>query len=101
MDPDRDQRWWELGFGYEDVIDAWQDDRLARAIELAWNAARRPSDVDVWWISSGDEYAFRWFLNPAAARLLDEAAVEWRRFVIGRVSRIPPTAHSYLDQISA
>lgn len=88
--------WWVLGFGYEAVVDAWQDARLAGAIERVWNASGRPADVEVWWMASADEYAFRWYLNDAAAKLLDDAQVLWRSFVIGQSDSVPENARSFM-----
>lgn len=88
--------WWVLGFGYDAVVDAWQDARLAGAIERLWLAAGRPEAARVWWTASADEYAFRWYLNDATAKLLDDAQVEWRKFLIGQTGQIPPEAHVFL-----
>jgi hypothetical protein len=90
---------WILGFGYEAVVDAWQDTRLASAIERLWTAAGRPATAMAWWSPSADEYAFRWYLNDATARLLDDAKVSWRNFVIGRVDVPPENAYAFMKPI--
>jgi hypothetical protein len=88
--------WFVLGFDYDDVIDAFQDARLAAAIESLWNAASRPADAQARWEATADEYAFRWYLNDRTARLLDEANVHWRRFIIGQTDVVPAKAFDFL-----
>jgi hypothetical protein len=90
------ESWWVLGFTYDAVVDAWQDARLAAAVERTWADAGRPDDVDVWWAASADDYAFRWYLNGRAAELLDAAQVTWRGFVVGRAEGPPADARCFL-----
>jgi hypothetical protein len=90
--------WWELGFSYEAVIDAWQDARLALAIEKAWNGAAQPAEAEARWMASADEFAFRWFVNGRMAELLDAAGVTWRLYVIRRSTTPPPErARTFLE----
>ena len=88
-----------LGFTYDAVVDAWQDARLASAIERLWVEAQRPAGVDVRWSTSGDDYAFRWYLNRAAGQLLDDGRVTWRCFVIGRVLQPPESTREFLRSL--
>ncbi|MBI4509193.1 MAG: hypothetical protein HY698_06130 [Deltaproteobacteria bacterium] len=92
--------WWELGFGYDVVVDAWQDARLATAIERTWLEAGKPPDAHAWWMASADEYAFRWFLNETLGNILDSAKITWRDFVIGKTERIPPQARPFLPPVA-
>ncbi|MFH0902920.1 MAG: hypothetical protein V2A73_20015 [Pseudomonadota bacterium] len=88
--------WWILGFTYDAVIDAWQDARLADAVSREWENAGRPPLVEVWWCTSADDYAFRWYLNEAAAELLDRANVTWRSFIVGQTTSLPDGARPFV-----
>lgn len=88
--------WWDLAFTYAAVVDAWQDARLAGAIERVWVEAGRPADAEAYWIAAEDEYAFHWYVNDGMAALLDSGRVTWRMFSVGRLLDLPPSARSFL-----
>lgn len=89
--------WYVLGFTYDSVIDAWQDARLADAVERVWETAGRPATAAAFWSTSADDYAFRWYLNPAVASLLDAASVTWRDFIIGEADAPPSDARPFVS----
>ncbi len=84
--------WLILGFSSDDVVMAWQDTRLAEACARAWKAAGKPDDFDVRHGPGDGDYLTHWFVSPAAAAVLDEQAVDWRRFVIGTRAAPPEGA---------
>jgi hypothetical protein len=87
-----------LGFDYEAVVGAWQDVRLADAIDRLWRRAGCPETLRAWWAASADEYAFRWYVNEELARVLDEAKITWRPFVIGRIASVPEDARPFMEE---
>jgi hypothetical protein len=87
---------WILGFDYEAVVGAWQDVRLADAIDRLWRSAGCPPALQAWWAASADEYAFRWYVNEALAQVLDDAHITWRDFVIGRSEGVPGDARPFM-----
>jgi hypothetical protein len=90
-----------LGFDYEAVVGAWQDVRLADAIDRLWRSAGCPAGPQAWWVASADEYAFRWYVNEPLAKVLDAAEITWRTFVIGRAGAVPREARPFIDPASA
>lgn len=89
--------WWILGFSYDAVVGAWQDARLAMAVDKVWHSDACPVYVEAPVGESEGELALRWFLAESAANLLDEAGICWRDFVIGRTNDLPAAAHRLFD----
>jgi hemerythrin-like domain-containing protein len=87
--------WCVLEFRF-DAVEAWQDAQLASAVERAWQAEGCPQEVVLWCEPAADEYAFRWFANEAAVRLLDCAGLSWRQYVIQHRDEVPPRARLLL-----
>ena len=88
--------WFVLGFTPDDVIACWQDSRLARECVRAWQDAGRPADFAVLQAPGEDEHMFTWYVNEAAALLLDSHKIDWRRFLVGVCTAPPPGARSAL-----
>lgn len=74
---------------------AWPDARIAEAIDALRDAPGTPPSAQAWWMPCSDEYASRWFISGQLARLLDEADVVWRTFIIGQ-GHVPAEARPYL-----
>jgi hypothetical protein len=91
----RRERCWVLGFDAGDVVGSWPDARIAEAIDTLWRDAGGPACAQAWWMPCSDQYAFRWYINGQLARMLDEADVPWREFVIGQ-GVVPGEARPYL-----
>jgi hypothetical protein len=89
-------QWFILGFTADDVVLAWQDARLASECVRALNAAGKPREFRILQSSGDDEHLFVWFVNEAAARVLDTHGVAWRSFLIGQAAESPPGARSPL-----
>jgi hypothetical protein len=67
---------------------AWQDARLAQQC-----VAR--CDVDALDIQQGPgdgHDLIRWYVSASAARVMDDAGVDWRSFVTGECEAPPPAA---------
>jgi hypothetical protein len=79
---------------------SWPDARIAEAIETLWRGIGSPEAVQAWWMPCTDEYAFRWYINGQLARMLDEADVVWRDFIIGHTT-VPADARAYLRHDAA
>ncbi len=90
-----------LGFDYEAVVGAWQDVRLADAIDRLWRRAGCPTTLKAYWAASADEYAFRWYVNDALAQVLDDAHITWRDFVIGKSAALPNDARPFMQEAAA
>jgi hypothetical protein len=52
-------------------------------------------------MACSDGYAFRWYLTESLARMLDDANVIWRPFVIGKTGGVPAAARPYLEPCAA
>jgi hypothetical protein len=73
----------------------WPDARIAEAIDASREAPGTPPSAQAWWMACSDEYALRWFISGQLARVLDEANVAWREFIIGQ-GPVPVEARPYL-----
>lgn len=89
------ERCWILGFDAVDVMGAWPDARIAEAIDTLRDAPGTPASAEAWWMPCSDHYTSRWFISGQLARLLDEAGVVWRDFIIGQ-GHLPAEARPYL-----
>ncbi len=84
--------WTVLGFTADAIVMGSQDARLAYACGKAWEAAGRPPGFQILQCSGDSEHMTWWFVSDEAARVLDEAKVEWRGFVIGTREAPAPEA---------
>lgn len=85
-------RWWVLGFDYEAVMERWEDARFAEALEQAWVRAGRPREAEAFVAATADQFAFRFWLNDAAAALLEG----WEARLIGTSTERPEHARRVL-----
>ena len=81
--------WLVLGFTYDDVFAAGQDWRLAEECLRAWRAAGSPPDFVILEAAGDREHILKWFVNEAAARVLDEKVLGWRTRFLGRSAAVP------------
>jgi hypothetical protein len=89
------ERCWVLGFDADDVMATWAHARIAEEIDMLWREAGGRDCAQAWWMPCSDQYAFRWYINGQLARMLDEAGVVWRDFIIG-LAVAPAEARPYL-----
>ncbi len=87
--------WFRLGFTFDEIVDAFQDARLAEECVEAWRRAGRPP-IAVYEAPGDGLHLSHWFLDGATARLLDEQGVHWRTFLIGSCAGPPPGAYQPL-----
>ena len=89
--------WWSvLAFNYESVIERWEDARFAHDLERAWLAAGRPDAARAYIAASSDEFAFRFYLNQAAAKLVNGL---WSGRLTRNATGLPPNARPILPPI--
>ena len=88
--------WFILGFTYDAVVGAWQDSRLATECARVRDEAGRPDGFTMLQGPGDADHVVLWYVNETAARVLDERAVEWRRFLIGSAPAAPRGAHAVL-----
>lgn len=87
------KKWYQLGFTTDEVVDAFQDARLAEECVMAWRRAGRPPFAVS--AAPGDAtHLIHWFVDEATARVLDTERVHWRSFLIGECAGPPPDALS-------
>jgi hypothetical protein len=87
-----DEIWYVLGFDSDDVVGAWQDQRLAMACSRAWRAAGLTEPGVILQTSGEGEYLVNWYIPGDFSRLLDRFRIPWRQFVIGAIIHPPENA---------
>jgi hypothetical protein len=88
--------WFVLGFTSDDIVVAGQDWRLAEECVRAWRAAGRPPGFSILYAGGDGVHMLYWFVNEAAARVLDERSVQWRNRVVGTRPQPPKNGHNVL-----
>ncbi len=89
--------WHVLGFTHDDVVTAEQDARLAFACLRAWTEAGRPDGFAVRARGGDGAHLIFWYVSDGAARVLDGAEPEWRRFLVGACDAPPEGAFDPLE----
>jgi hypothetical protein len=90
--------WLVLGFTSDDIIGGWQDSRLAQACVEAWRAAGDPAGFVIRQGAGEGEHFIFWYLTHAAAAVLDQSGVDWRRFLVGERPVLPPGTVDVLNR---
>lgn len=89
-------RWYVLGFRYEEVVEAMQDARLAYACVAAWQTEPGTPEPQVLWTLGEGDSMYNWFVDDDTAALLDRHGVCWRHLVVGQCDAPPRDATSAL-----
>jgi hypothetical protein len=84
--------WLTLGFTVDEVVLGGQDSRLAHECIGAWQAAGSPTEFRVLESAGDGEHILVWFVNEAAAAVLDAHGVNWRSRIIGEAASPPADA---------
>ncbi|HTM20803.1 MAG TPA: hypothetical protein VL172_09855 [Kofleriaceae bacterium] len=84
--------WYRLGFSFDDVVGGWQDQRLAHLCDQAWQAAGRPTGVEILQTAGEGDFAICWYLRRRLVPLLNAHGVPWQRFFAGVCAAPPPDA---------
>lgn len=90
-------RWFVIGFTADDIVGGGQDVRLAAAYARARQGTEEPVDARIVQAPGDRDHVLVWFVDEAAARILDAAGIEWRRFVVGECAAPPSSARGLID----
>jgi hypothetical protein len=90
-------RWRVIGFTSDEIVVAHQEARLAEQCVKAWRSAGSPSECRIVEAAGEGNYLLFWFVNEAAAAMLDAGGVPWQSRILDERQLLPPSHQDILE----